>query len=78
MSIIPALKVYSNNDNDLLIGTESHLDSSTLMFPNHFNTYRKDRNSHGGGTFISVKDTVPSSLIVISTPIEIVWVYLYR
>ena len=51
--------------------------SSSEIFPSHFNTYRKDRNRHGGGVFISVKDTVPSSLIEISTPIEIVWVHLH-
>ena len=53
-----------SNSIDVLIGTESHLDKSiqnSEIFPKKFNTYRKDRNRFGGGVFVSVKNTVPSS-----------------
>ena len=67
------------NKTDILIGTESHLDGSILnaeVFPKHYDSYRKDRNIHGGGVFILVKDTISSSQISIGSPLEIVWVRL--
>ena len=68
-----------SNDIDILVGTESHLDdtiSNSEILPNNFCTYRKDRNSNGGGVFISVKNTIPSFEIDTDTTIEIVWTYL--
>ena len=46
---------------DILLGTESHLDSSVYnaeVFPEDtgYNIIRKDRNKHGGGVFIAYKD----------------------
>ena len=44
---------------DILIGTESHLDDSILnseIFLPSFSVYRNDRNKHGGGVFILVKN----------------------
>jgi len=41
----------TNNDIVMIIGTESHLNETILsskIFPNNFQTYRKDRNSYGG------------------------------
>ena len=68
------------NKTDILIGTESHLDGSILnaeVFPKHYDSYRKDRNIHGGGVFILVKDTISSSQISIDSSLEIVWVRLH-
>ena len=65
----------TENNIDILIGTESHLDnsiSSAEIFPKTFNTYWNDRNIHGGGVFISVKTSIPSSHIDISPSCEIV------
>jgi len=39
---------------DILIGTESHLNESIEVFPSNYQTYRKDRNTFGGGVFISI------------------------
>lgn len=63
-------------DIDVLCGTESHLDdtfSNSEIFPQNFNVYRNDRNSHGGGVFIIVKDTLPSSQVDTGASCEIVW-----
>ena len=65
---------------DILIGTESHLDTSVQnseVIPKNFNTYRKDRTRHGGGVLVSVKNTLFSSQIDIESPIESVWVHLH-
>ena len=70
----------TNNDIDIIIGTESHLNKTILsseIFPNNFQTYRKDRNSYGGGVFVSVKSSIPSSQIDINSSIEIVWSYIH-
>ena len=53
-----------NNTVDILIGTESHLDTSVQdseIIPKDFNTYRKDRNRFGGGVLVLVKNTLSSS-----------------
>ena len=47
------------------------------IFPKHYNVYRKDRNKYGGGVFIIVKDSIPSSQTEIILPNEIVWVQLH-
>jgi len=68
-----------NNDIDILIGTESHLDeniSSSEIIPNNFHTYRKDRNIYGGGVFVSVRNTISSLRIDVNLSIEIVWAHL--
>jgi len=52
-----------DNDIDILVGTESHLDETVLsseILPSNFCTYRKDRNCYGGGVFISVQNTISS------------------
>ena len=44
---------------DIIVGTESKLDNSILspeITPPGFTTLRKDRNTHGGGVFVRVKD----------------------
>ena len=65
---------------DIFLGTESHLDSSIFnaeVFPNHYNVYRKDRNKYGGGVFIIIRDSIPSSQLEITSPSEIIWVQLH-
>jgi len=64
----------SYNDVDILLGTESHLDTSVFnseIFPDFYNIY--NRNRHGGGVFIMVKDNLPTSEIISESPLEIVW-----
>jgi len=67
---------------DIFIGTESHLDNSILnseVFPNTYNTYRCDRNRHGGGVFILIRKTIPSSeLYTTNSDIEIVWAHIHQ
>ena len=60
---------------DIIIGTESHLNESILnseVFPNNYQTYRKDRNTSGGGVFISIKSSIPCTQINDNSTIEIV------
>lgn len=48
---------------DIILGTESWLDaevSDTEVFPSGYVSYRKDRNTRGGGVFILVRDTLQS------------------
>ena len=69
-----------NNTVDILIGSESHLDTSVQdseIIPKNFNTYRKDKNRFGGGVPVLVKNTLSSSLVDIDSPIEIIWVHLH-
>ena len=60
---VASLQTFTDqNDTDIIIGSESWLDSSILsaeIFPSHFQVFRKDRNSCGGGVFIAVKDSIP-------------------
>ena len=65
---------------DLLIGTESFLDETIIsseIFPSHFTVYRNDRNRHGGGVFILVRNEIPSSLLSVSTSAEQIWVHVH-
>ena len=67
------LVALSYNDIDILLGTESHLDTSIFnseIFPDFYNIYRKDRNRHGGGVFIMVKDNLPTSEIISESPVK--------
>ena len=64
----------------LVMGSESHLDGSVFdseVFPSNYAVYRKDRNIHGGGVFVLVEKSIPSSVIEIDSPCEIIWVRLY-
>ena len=67
---------------DLLCGTESHLNESILnskVFPTNYHVYRKDRNIHGGGgVFILVKSSIPSSQVKCNTSIELIWVRIHN
>ena len=62
---------------DLILGTESWLDSSITdseVFPTNYNVYRKDRNTHGGGVFMAVKKCYNSSALPeTDTNCEIIW-----
>ena len=62
-----------------MLGCESKLDGEPTcsVFPAHYTVYRKDRNSHGGGVFIAIKDIYPSYPLYPSTAnCEIVWASL--
>ena len=43
------------------------------IFPDSYDVYRKDRNRHGGGLFIMIKDRLPTSEITSESSLEIVW-----
>ena len=63
---------------DLLIGTESYLNETVMsseVFSPQYNTYRHDRNRHGGGVFILVRSDIPSSLMHVS---ESIWVHIHK
>ena len=65
-----------------MCGTESHLNESILnseVFPTNYHVYRKDRNIHGGGgVFILVKSSIPSSQVKCNTSIELIWVRIHN
>lgn len=64
----------------VVIGTESWLNDDITngeVFPDNFVCYRKDMTSRGGGVFVLVDQSVPSSPIVVpSTVCEAVWCQL--
>ena len=39
--------------------------------------YRNDRNRHGGGVFILVKNTIPSSQLHLDSSLELVWARIH-
>lgn len=48
---------------DVVFGTEYWLDehiSDNEVFPTGYTAYRKDRNTHGGGVFILIRDGIPT------------------
>ena len=67
---------------DIFIGTGSYLDNTVFnseVFPDVYNIYRFDRNQHGGGVFILIYNTIPSSQLCInSSNIEIVWAHIHQ
>ena len=63
---------------DALIITETHLDadvrSSEFMPPGYSPPLRKDRNRHGGGVLVAVKDCYTLAAVDLPTnPAEIIW-----
>ena len=63
---------------DIVIGTESWLNdtiANNTVFPtDHYNVYRRDRGSRGGGVFILVKNTLQSTREEeLDTSCEILW-----
>jgi len=55
------------------MGTESWLDSSipdALFFPTTYQTYRRDRNIHGGGIFICVREHLIAHVDYVSVSSE--------
>ena len=51
---------------DIIIGTETHLDSTisdSEFLPPSYKAHRKDRNLHGGGVLIALKDELFSNCI---------------
>ena len=47
------------------------------VFPSTYSVYRKDRNKHGGGVFIAIRENLPSYQIQMDTSLEIIWVRLH-
>ena len=74
------LEVFLRLQNiQLVVGTESHLNESFLnseVFLSGYTVYRKDRNIHGG-VLILVDESLPSSVIEVDFPCEIIWVHLH-
>ena len=62
---------------DVVIGTETWVDNSitdSQMFPVGYTLYRKDRNLHGGGVLIAIRDTLISSPVPeLDTDCEVTW-----
>lgn len=62
---------------DRYLGSESWLDETmgnSEVFSSNFQVYRKDRNSHGCGVFILVKNDVQGTTLNLSnTKCESVW-----
>ena len=54
--------IQSITDTDIICLTETHLDSSIysgeLLDPRIYNIHRKDRNIHGGGVLIAIKNEI--------------------
>ena len=72
------LSLINTHQADIIVGTESWLTNDihdNEIFPNEYTVYRKDRvTAKGGGVFILVRSTIPSSLEPdLSTDCEIVW-----
>ena len=66
---------------DILCQTESRLDETILnseLFTQNFNVFRNDRNIHGGGVFIMVKDALLSSQVNTGASCEIVWTCIHN
>ena len=55
--------MIKNNDIDIVMGCESHLDNSYFtyeVFLSNFTNYRKDRCAGGGGVFVAICDDLRS------------------
>ena len=67
---------------DIIIGTETHLDSDfsdTEFLPSNYKTHRKDRNKYGGGVLIALRDELfelSSRVHELETNCEILWIKL--
>ena len=74
------MPTYHAQKLDLFVGTESNLDEiilSSKIFSFHYTVYRNNRNWHGGGIFILIKNEVPSFLLQVSASIEQIWVHAH-
>jgi len=52
------------HDPDIVLGCESKIDNTIAtysIFPACYTVYRNDRNKHGGGVFIAIKDSIITS-----------------
>ena len=69
--------LLQEHEPDIIVGCESHLDSSYLsseIFPASFNICRKDRSAGGGGVFLGIKDTlVCTEEPNLDTTAELIW-----
>ncbi|XP_041483448.1 uncharacterized protein LOC121430237 [Lytechinus variegatus] len=62
---------------DIILGCESKLNTDIptySIFPSNYIVFRKDRNQHGGGVFISVRDDITvSECPHLATDCELLW-----
>ena len=72
--------MIEDNDIDIVMGCESHLDDSYFtseVFPSNFTIYRKDRCAGGGGVFVAIRDDLKSfEDPIIDVSAELVWAKL--
>lgn len=65
---------------DIVMATETWLDSiqtDAEIFPDTYKVYRKDRNRHGGGVLLAVKNTLDSYHVPeLQEDCELIWVKL--
>ena len=62
---------------DIFAVVETFCDCNIANFEvdiNEYTLYRKDRNRHGGGVGIYVKNCIPHNIIEINTSIETIWI----
>ena len=76
------LVLLNDHQADIVIGCESHLDSSIIsseLLPSTYNIFRKDRSLGGGGVFIGTKNhlTVVEENLQHGTDAEFICVKLY-
>ena len=70
--------LISKHKLDVIIGTETHLSpeiNSSEIFSDNFCVHRRDRDCHGGGTVIAIRDNLNSiRRSDLETDCEIIWV----
>ena len=62
------LREFCKDNLDILLTTETKLDSSfssaQFHIPGYCSPYRLNRNSHGGGILLYIREDIPSKLLV--------------
>ena len=64
-----------NDDPDIIIGSETHLDSSILdaeFLPPNYNLWRNDRNRLGGGVIVLYKNDLQVHEVRSSKTVELI------
>ena len=73
--------LIAHHDPDVIMGCETKIAGSVAtysVFPENYNILRKDRNLHGGGTFLAFKDTlIATEMPELDTNSEIIWANLH-
>ena len=70
--------LFIDNNPDIFAVTETFLDPNVADFEidiNDYIVYRHDRNRHGGGVALYIKNSIPHNIIKITNSnIETIWV----